>query len=294
MRVGLGARGDSSRAATTISAMAKASSRRPAPDAAQTSKTRRPRASSSAATMSAMSLPSGTSTLLRATRRGAGPRGRRSAASSASMTSRSESGSRPGSSVAQSRTCTRAAQRSTWRRKSWPRPWPSLAPSIRPGTSATVKRDVTGGDDAQVGDQGGERVVGDLGPRRGDRGDQADDLPALGKPTRPMSATNLSSRTYVELVAGLAEQREAGRLALGGGQRGVAEAAAAAGGDDHRRAVRRRGRRGRRRRSDLTTVPSGTGRTRSLPFSPLRWSPAPWPPLVGRAAAGCGGSRAGW
>ncbi len=59
-------------------------------------------------------------------------------ASSASITSRSLTGSRPGSSVAQSRTWTRTAQRSTWRRNSSPRPLPSLAPGISPGTSATV------------------------------------------------------------------------------------------------------------------------------------------------------------
>ena len=49
---------------------------------------------------------------------------------------------------------------------------PSLAPSISPGTSATVKVVVAGHDHAEVGDQRGERVVGDLGPGRGDGGDQ--------------------------------------------------------------------------------------------------------------------------
>ena len=53
--------------------------------------------------------------------------------SSASMTSRSVSGSRPGSKVAQSRTCTSTAQRSTWRRNSRPSPLPCAAPGIRPG-----------------------------------------------------------------------------------------------------------------------------------------------------------------
>ena len=32
--------------------------------------------------------------------------------------------------------------------------------------------------------------------------------------------------------------------------------------------------------ASVTTVPSGTGRTRSAPWAPLRWPPAPWPPLA--------------
>ena len=63
----------------------------------------------------------------------------------------------------------------------------------------------------------------------------SDDFPAFGKPTSPASATVFSSSSSLKLRTGLAAQREPGRLALGGGERGVAQAAAAAlGGDEPR------------------------------------------------------------
>ena len=57
------------------------------------------------------------------------------------------------------------------------------------------------------------------------------DLPALGKPTRPMSATTLSSRTISRSSPGSPSSAKPGALRLAAGQRGVAEAAAAALGD---------------------------------------------------------------
>ena len=65
------------------------------------------------------------------------------------------------------------------------------------------------------------------------------------------------------MLAGLAEQGEAGGLAPGRGQRGVAEPAAAALRRRRTSCRRRPGRRAPRRRACLTTVPSGTGSTRS-------------------------------
>ena len=106
---------------------------------------------------------------------------------------------------------------------------------------------LAGGDDAEVGDQGGEGVVGDLGPRPRDRRDQRG-LAGAREADQADVGDDLQLEAYVELVAGLAEQREAGRLALGRGEGGVAEAAATAGGDDEGRAVRRRGRPARCRR----------------------------------------------
>ena len=116
-------------------------------------------------TMSAMSRPSGTSILLRATSRGRSSRPPYARQLVLDDVEVARPGCGPGSMVAVSRTCTSAAQRSMWRRKSWPRPRPSLAPSIRPGTSATVNVVSPARDHAEVGDQRGERVVGDLGPR---------------------------------------------------------------------------------------------------------------------------------
>ena len=142
------------------------------------------------------------------------------------------------------------------------------------------ERRVAGAHDAEVGHQGGERVVGDLGPGPRHRGDQAG-LARAGEADQADVGDDLELEADVELVAGLAEQREAGRLALAAGQRGVAETAAAAGRDDHLgagadhvgedRAV-----------GVLTTVPSGTGSTRSAPWAPLRCAPAPWPPCSAR------------
>ena len=79
--------------------------------------------------------------------------------------------------------------------------------------------------------QRGERVVGDLRPRRGERGDEA-------RLARRREADERDIRDGLELEddlalePGRAEQREAGRLALGARERGVAEAALAAGGRD--------------------------------------------------------------
>ena len=108
------------------------------------------------------------------------------------------------------------------------------------------ERRVAGGHDAEVGHQGGERVVGDLGPGPRDRGDQAG-LAGAREADQADVGDDLELEHDLELVAGLAEQREAGRLALGRRQRGVAEAAAAAGGDDQLGARARPGRRARRR-----------------------------------------------
>ena len=93
------------------------------------------------------------------------------------------------------------------------------------------ERGVAGGDHTEVGDQRRERVVGDLGARPRDRGDQAR-LAGARVADQADVGDDLELEHDLQLVAGLAEEREAGRLALGAGQRRVAEAAAAALGDD--------------------------------------------------------------
>src|SRR6478609_1617279 len=95
---------------------------------------------------------------------------------------------------------------------------------------------LAGGDHAEVGDEGGERVVGDLGPRSRDRGDQRR-LAGAREADQADVGDDLELEAYDELVAGLTQQREPGSLALGGGEGRVAETAAAAGCDDQRRPV---------------------------------------------------------
>ena len=99
---------------------------------------------------------------------------------------------------------------------------------------------LAGGDDAEVGDQGGERVVGDLGPGPRHRRDQGG-LAGAREADQADVGDDLQLEAYDELVAGLTQQREAGRLALRRGEGGVAEATASAGGDRRGSCPDRRG-----------------------------------------------------
>src|SRR6478609_4330457 len=72
---------------------------------------------------------------------------------------------------------------------------------------------LAGGDHAEVGDEGGERVVGDLGPRSRDRGDQRR-LAGAREADQADVGDDLELEAYDELVAGLTQQREPGSLAL--------------------------------------------------------------------------------
>ena len=91
--------------------------------------------------------------------------------------------------------------------------------------------DVTADDDAEVGDQRGERVVGDLGPGARDRGDQRR-LAGARVADQADVGDDLELEGDGAFGAVLAEQGEAGGLARGGGERRVAETAATALGDD--------------------------------------------------------------
>ena len=93
-------------------------------------------------------------------------------------------------------------------------------------------RDVARPDHAEVRHQGGERVVGDLRPRRGHGGDQRG-LAGRREPDQADVGDALELDDGVEGLAGLPEQGEAGSLAAGVGQRGVAEPALAALGQHH-------------------------------------------------------------
>jgi hypothetical protein len=91
-------------------------------------------------------------------------------------------------------------------------------------------------DDAEVGHQRREGVVGDLRAGRADRGDERGLARAREADQRDVGDA-LELEHDVEDLAGLAEQREAGGLPLGVGQLGVAEAAAPARRDDVPRAL---------------------------------------------------------
>src|SRR4029079_14136868 len=79
---------------------------------------------------------------------------------------------------------------------------------------------------AQVGLQGGERVVGDLRPGRGERGDQRG-LAGAGEADGADIGDALELEDEVPALPRLAEQRVPGRLATFRGERVVAETAAA-------------------------------------------------------------------
>ena len=95
------------------------------------------------------------------------------------------------------------------------------------GDVSDGESDIAGLDYAQVGDQGGERVIGDLGLGRAQRRDQRR-LARAGEADQRHVGDALELQHDVQLVTGLAEQREPGSLPLGAGQRGVAEPAVAA------------------------------------------------------------------
>ena len=117
------------------------------------------------------------------------------------------------------------------RRNSRPRPLPWLAPGDQPGDVGDGVDLGPRGHHAEIGFQGGERVVGDLRPGRGQHRDQRG-LAGAGEADQADIGHRLEFQDDVGGFARLAEQREAGGLAGPGGQRAVAEATAAAAGSD--------------------------------------------------------------
>ena len=159
-----------------------------------------------------------------------------------------------------------------WRRNSRPRPLPVAAPGIRPGTSATVNDVLAGLHHAQVRHQGGERVVGDLRLGRRDDRDQRR-LAGRREADQPDVGDALELEDDVELLAGLTELGEAGRLAAGVGQRRRCPARRARPGPPRAWCRRRPGRRGPRRPGSARRCRSGTFRIRSPPLAPSRLPP---------------------
>jgi hypothetical protein len=95
---------------------------------------------------------------------------------------------------------------------------------------------------AEIRMQGGEGIVGDLGPAE-ETARMKVDLPALGRPSRPTSASTFSSSLQVAPLARRARRALLGRAVGAGLEVDVAEAALAALGDRARACRRGRGRR---------------------------------------------------
>ena len=179
--------------------------------------------------------------------------------------------------------------RSTWRRKAWPRPAPWLAPSMRPGTSAIVGRRSSSPlevEHAEVRLERRERVVGDLGRRRGERGEQGG-LARVREADEPDVGDEPQLEAQPALLAGLAALGVLGRLVGGGLEVGVAEAAPAAAGDLSASCpASTRSATSSPVASSKIAVPGGTVRTRSSPARPCLRDPDPRPPAVGPEVMG--------
>jgi hypothetical protein len=182
--------------------------------------------------------------------------------------------------VAQSSTCTSTEQPLDVAQELQAQPLALAGARDETGDVGDGERRPAGLDDPEVGHEGRERVVGDLRAGRAEGRDQAG-LAGAGEADEGGVGHALELQDDVAGLARLAEQREAGGLALGAGQAGVAEAAAAAAGDDEPGALARRGRRAGCPSASSTTVPLGTGSSTVSPLAPLRIEP--WP---GAAAGG--------
>ena len=100
-----------------------------------------------------------------------------------------------------------------------------------PGDVGDCVAHLTGLDDAEVRVQRRERIVGDLGPCRRDRGDQTRLARRRIAHERDVGH-GLELEEDIAFPAGCAQQCEAGGLALRVRERGIAETADAAGSDD--------------------------------------------------------------
>ncbi len=110
----------------------------------------------------------------------------------------------------------------------WPSPAPSAAPSIRPGNVGDDEAAVlVDAHDAQVGRQRRERVVGDFGPRGGDRADQRR-LAGVRHAEQPDVGEHLELEMQHALHAFFARRRLARRAIGARFEMQVAEAALAA------------------------------------------------------------------
>ena len=132
-------------------------------------------------------------------------------------------------------------------------------------------------DHAEIRDERGEGIVGDLRLGRADDGDQRR-LACIREADQADVGDQLQLDGQLALVAGVAVLGEAGSLAGGGGEVLVAPSAAAAFGDEDALAVVSQigdQLAGRLRR---TTEPIGSSKEMSSPFTPEQFEPMPcWP-----------------
>ena len=148
-------------------------------------------------------------------------------ASSRITISKSCTGSRPVASDTSTK-CASRRVRSMCRKNWMPSPWPRCAPSMRPGMSATTKlRKLSSCATPRLGSKRGERVIGDLRPRRRDARNQRG-FAGVRKPHQPYVGQQLQLQPQALLLAGVARLVLGGRLVGGGGEARVALASAAA------------------------------------------------------------------
>ena len=125
------------------------------------------------------------------------------------MVSKSSIGSRPDAPDTSTR-CISTFVRSRCFRNRSPSPLPSCAPSISPGTSATTKLRLPLSETTpRFGDQGGERVVGDLRPRGGDARDQRR-FARVGKSDEPDIGEQLQVQLQLLGFAGVPSSKRRG------------------------------------------------------------------------------------
>ena len=151
-------------------------------------------------------------------------------ASSRSIIAWFSTGSEP-SSGARSSTWTSSRVRSTWARKSWPRPGAVARALDQPGDVGDHELAVGGLERAEVRLQRRERVAGDLGLRAGERAQISDDLPALGSPTSPTSASSLRCSSTMPSSPSRPFSASRGAWRVGAREPPVAAPADAAAGD---------------------------------------------------------------
>ena len=110
----------------------------------------------------------------------------------------------------------------------------------------------------------------------------SDDLPALGKPTRPTSATTFSSRVTTRASPSSPRSAKPGAFRLFEASAALPRPPRPPAATTSSASAPVRSASSSPVSASLTTVPSGTASTTSSPLPPLAWSPRPGWPLVAR------------
>ena len=173
-----------------------------------------------------------------------------------------------------------SAVRSTCARNRCPRPAPSLAPSMSPGMSAMTAVPSPRYSTPRLGSMVVNGYAAILGCARVSAA-SSEDLPALGSPTRPMSASSLR-----ESVSQSSSPSRPFSANLGAWRVELLKQTLPRPPSPPRATTRRwpsRTRSPRRSPSaSRTSVPTGTWTSSSGPSAPRLFAPRPWPPLTAR------------